>query len=64
MRSIAKILFLLYALDFDTSSGEPQKLELVPFQIRRFQLVRPSLQDVVWSIGGIEGPSPSAAGHA
>jgi poly-gamma-glutamate capsule biosynthesis protein CapA/YwtB (metallophosphatase superfamily) len=41
-------LVLLYALDFDTSSGEPQKLELVPFQIRRFQLVRPSLQDVVW----------------
>jgi len=41
-------LVLLYALDFDTSSGEPRKLELVPFQIRRFQLVRPSLQDVVW----------------
>jgi len=41
-------LVLLYAVDFDTSSGEPRKLELVPFQIRRFQLVRPSLEDVLW----------------
>jgi poly-gamma-glutamate synthesis protein (capsule biosynthesis protein) len=41
-------LVLLYALDFDTSSGEARKLELVPFQIRQFQLIRPSLQDVVW----------------
>ena len=41
-------LVLLYALDFDTSSDEPRKLELVPFQIRRFQLVQPSEQDVAW----------------
>lgn len=41
-------LVLLYALDFDSSSDEPRKLELVPFQIRRFQLVQPSEQDVAW----------------
>ena len=41
-------LVLLYALDFDSSGGAPRKIELVPFQIRRFQLVRPSLEDVLW----------------
>jgi poly-gamma-glutamate capsule biosynthesis protein CapA/YwtB (metallophosphatase superfamily) len=39
-------LVLLYALDFD--GGGPQKLELLPFQIRRFQLVHPSPEDVLW----------------
>jgi len=39
-------LVLLYALGFDTSSGELRQLELVPFQIRRFQLTRPSKDDV------------------
>jgi poly-gamma-glutamate capsule biosynthesis protein CapA/YwtB (metallophosphatase superfamily) len=41
-------LVLLYALVFESSGDAPQKLELVPFKIRRFQLGRPSLEDVVW----------------
>ena len=41
-------LVLLYALGFDTSSAKLPELELVPFQIRRFQLIRPSKDDVVW----------------
>jgi poly-gamma-glutamate capsule biosynthesis protein CapA/YwtB (metallophosphatase superfamily) len=41
-------LVLLYALEFDVSTNELNKLELVPFRIRRFQLVQPSEEDVVW----------------
>ena len=41
-------LVLLYALNFDTSSNDLSEIELVPFQIRRLQLIRPSRDDVSW----------------
>jgi poly-gamma-glutamate capsule biosynthesis protein CapA/YwtB (metallophosphatase superfamily) len=41
-------LVLLYAITFDASSEEPDQLELVPFQIRRFQLTRPAADDAAW----------------
>lgn len=41
-------LVLLYAASFDTGSTELIELELVPFQLRRFQLIRPSNKDVIW----------------
>ena len=41
-------LALLYAVAFDTSSGRLDKLELEPFQICRFQLIRPPEEDVLW----------------
>ena len=41
-------LVLLYAASFDMGSTELCELELVPFQIRRFQLIRPSNRDILW----------------
>jgi poly-gamma-glutamate capsule biosynthesis protein CapA/YwtB (metallophosphatase superfamily) len=41
-------LVLLYAAIFDSASVELHELELVPFQIRRFQLIRPSKDDLAW----------------
>jgi poly-gamma-glutamate synthesis protein (capsule biosynthesis protein) len=41
-------LALMYFADVDPANGELTELEMVPLQIRRFQLVRPSETDVVW----------------
>jgi poly-gamma-glutamate capsule biosynthesis protein CapA/YwtB (metallophosphatase superfamily) len=41
-------LALLYAITFDASSGRLDKVELVPFQIYRFQLIQPPEEDVTW----------------
>jgi poly-gamma-glutamate capsule biosynthesis protein CapA/YwtB (metallophosphatase superfamily) len=39
---------LMYFADIACVSGDLLALEIVPLQIRRFQLVRPSRQDVAW----------------
>jgi poly-gamma-glutamate capsule biosynthesis protein CapA/YwtB (metallophosphatase superfamily) len=41
-------LVLLYAATFDGTGAELIGLELIPFQIRRLQLIRPSDEDVAW----------------
>ena len=41
-------LTLLYAATFAATGAELIGLELVPFQIRRFQLIRASNEDVAW----------------
>ncbi len=41
-------LVLMYFVDFDMTNYELSGLEIVPLQIRRFQLVRPSKEDVGW----------------
>jgi poly-gamma-glutamate synthesis protein (capsule biosynthesis protein) len=41
-------LALLYAITFDASSGRLDKVELVPFQICRCQLIQPTEEDVIW----------------
>ena len=41
-------LALLYTMTFDASSGRLDKVELVPFQICRFQLIHPPEEDVIW----------------
>jgi poly-gamma-glutamate capsule biosynthesis protein CapA/YwtB (metallophosphatase superfamily) len=41
-------LALMYLVDVDPTSGEVCALELVPFQVRRFQLVRALYDDVDW----------------
>jgi poly-gamma-glutamate capsule biosynthesis protein CapA/YwtB (metallophosphatase superfamily) len=41
-------LALLYAITLDPSSGRLDQLELEPFQICRFQLIRPTKEDVIW----------------
>jgi poly-gamma-glutamate synthesis protein (capsule biosynthesis protein) len=41
-------LVLLYMISFDNAGDEPVKVDLAPFQIRRFQLVRPSQDDIIW----------------
>jgi len=41
-------LSLMYLVDIDTESGDLAKLEIVPLQILRFRLVRPSTEDVAW----------------
>jgi poly-gamma-glutamate synthesis protein (capsule biosynthesis protein) len=41
-------LALMYFADIDPLSKDVVALELVPLQIRRFQLVRPSKQDIDW----------------
>lgn len=41
-------LALMYLVDVDPTSGEVRALELVPFQVRRFQLVRALRDDVDW----------------
>ena len=41
-------LALLYAITLGPSSGRLDKVELVPFQICRFQLIRPPEEDVIW----------------
>jgi len=41
-------LAVLYAVTFDAASGRLDNLELVPFQIRRFQLIRPPEEDLIW----------------
>ena len=41
-------LALMYFADIDAASGTLVGLEIIPLQIRKFQLVRPSRQDVVW----------------
>jgi poly-gamma-glutamate capsule biosynthesis protein CapA/YwtB (metallophosphatase superfamily) len=41
-------LALLYAGDFDAASTELIGLEIVPFQIRRFRLIRASSEDTAW----------------
>jgi poly-gamma-glutamate synthesis protein (capsule biosynthesis protein) len=39
---------LMYFADFDPASGDLVALEIVPLQIRRFRLVRPSCRDIHW----------------
>jgi poly-gamma-glutamate synthesis protein (capsule biosynthesis protein) len=39
---------LMYLADLDPAEGDLAALEVVPFQIRRFQLGRPSPQDIDW----------------
>ncbi|MBO0754723.1 MAG: CapA family protein, partial [Bradyrhizobiaceae bacterium] len=41
-------LALMYLVDVDPTSGQVRALELVPFQVRRFQLVRALRDDVDW----------------
>ena len=41
-------LALLDAITLDASSGWLDKLEMVPFQICRFHLIRPPEEDVIW----------------
>jgi poly-gamma-glutamate capsule biosynthesis protein CapA/YwtB (metallophosphatase superfamily) len=41
-------LALMYLVDVDPTSGEVQALDLVPFQLRRFQLVGALRDDVDW----------------
>lgn len=41
-------LTVMYFADVDPSSGELTALDLVPLQIKRFQLVNPSTEDVRW----------------
>jgi poly-gamma-glutamate capsule biosynthesis protein CapA/YwtB (metallophosphatase superfamily) len=41
-------LAALYAVTFDAASGRMANLELVPFRIRRFQLIRPTEEDLIW----------------
>jgi poly-gamma-glutamate synthesis protein (capsule biosynthesis protein) len=39
---------LMYLADIDTASGDLAALEIVPFQIRRFQLMPPPSDDAAW----------------
>jgi len=41
-------LALLYAANFDAASADLVGLEIVPFQIRRLQLIRASSEDTAW----------------
>jgi poly-gamma-glutamate capsule biosynthesis protein CapA/YwtB (metallophosphatase superfamily) len=41
-------LVAMYFVDLDPMSGDLIALELIPLQIQRFQLVRPSIKDVDW----------------
>lgn len=41
-------LALMYLSAIDPGSGDLVALEIVPFQVRRFRLNRPSREDVVW----------------
>ncbi len=41
-------LALMYFADIDLANGNLHGLEIVPLQIRRFQLVRPSKEDISW----------------
>lgn len=41
-------LALMYFADIEATSGTLAALKIVPLQIRKFQLVRPSRQDVCW----------------
>lgn len=41
-------LALMYFADVETASSDLAALEIVPLQIRKFQLVRPSKQDISW----------------
>jgi poly-gamma-glutamate capsule biosynthesis protein CapA/YwtB (metallophosphatase superfamily) len=41
-------LALMYLADIDPTSGEVQALDLVPFQVRRFQLTHALREDVDW----------------
>ena len=41
-------LALMYVADIELASRTLAALEIVPLQIRRFQLVRPSRQDIAW----------------
>jgi poly-gamma-glutamate capsule biosynthesis protein CapA/YwtB (metallophosphatase superfamily) len=41
-------LALMYLIDVDATNGEVRALDLAPFQIRRFQLVRALRDDVDW----------------
>jgi poly-gamma-glutamate synthesis protein (capsule biosynthesis protein) len=52
-------LALLYAATFAATSGELVDLGLVPFQIRRLQLTRPSNEDVAWLQQRLERESRS-----
>jgi poly-gamma-glutamate capsule biosynthesis protein CapA/YwtB (metallophosphatase superfamily) len=50
-------LALMYFADVDAASSDLVSLEIVPLQIRRFQLTRPSPQDVVWLQWLLDGES-------
>ena len=50
-------LALLYMISFNNGRDEPVKLELVPFQIRRFQLARPAPDDINWLAGRLDRES-------
>jgi poly-gamma-glutamate capsule biosynthesis protein CapA/YwtB (metallophosphatase superfamily) len=50
-------LALLYMISFNNGRDEPIKLELVPFQIRRFQLARPAPDDINWLAGRLDRES-------
>jgi poly-gamma-glutamate capsule biosynthesis protein CapA/YwtB (metallophosphatase superfamily) len=41
-------LVLMYIATVDPASADLVDLELIPFQIRRFQLTRPSHRDMIW----------------
>ncbi len=47
-RNIADDLALMYFADIGIAGGDLVALDIVPLQIRKFQLVRPSKQDIRW----------------
>ena len=50
-------LALMYFADIDAASGDLVRVEIVPLQIRRFQLTRPSREDVMWLQGMLDRES-------
>jgi poly-gamma-glutamate synthesis protein (capsule biosynthesis protein) len=50
-------LALMYFADVDTASSDLVSLEIVPLQVRRFQLTRASPRDVVWLQRLLDGES-------
>jgi poly-gamma-glutamate capsule biosynthesis protein CapA/YwtB (metallophosphatase superfamily) len=47
-------LVLAYFLDLDDEEHVLQRLELVPFQLKRFRLNRPSREDVAWLAANLD----------
>jgi poly-gamma-glutamate synthesis protein (capsule biosynthesis protein) len=56
-------LSLMYFADVDPASGDLIALEMVPLQIRRFQLVRASDADIVWTQQTLDRECQKFGGH-
>lgn len=50
-------LALMYLADLEPTRGDLAALEMVPLQIRKFQLTRPSRQDIHWLQGTLDRES-------